>query len=86
MTLQKLNNLKTPIGDILMAAGAEGLLLEAQEQTRYALIPLDEDLLDYLIERSPKFREDCQRIRERMHAGKVFSHEEVKKMFQDSQE
>jgi hypothetical protein len=53
MTVQPLSDhKKTPIGDILMAAGSEGILLKSEDERRYALIPLDDDLIDYLIERS----------------------------------
>ena len=34
-----------PIGEILQAAGEEGLLLEAKDKARYAIMPLDEDLI-----------------------------------------
>ena len=30
------------------------------------LLPLDDDVIDLLIERSPRFRADCLEIRERM--------------------
>jgi hypothetical protein len=78
MTVQLVNDLKTPIGEILKAAGSDGLLLEAEGQARYAVIPLDEDLIDYLIERSPKFIEVCRQIRVRMAAGRFHAHETVK--------
>ena len=32
---------------------------------------LDEDLIDYLLERNPKFRADCEAIRQEMRAGKL---------------
>ena len=80
MTVQTVSDLKTPIGDILQAAGSEGLLLETESQSRFAIIPLDDDLIDYLLERSPKFIEDCRQIRERMRAGQFHSHEDVKRL------
>ena len=80
MTIQPLNDLTTPIGEILQAAGSDGVVLEAQDQGRYAVIPLDDDLIDYLIERDPRFIEACRQIRERMRAGHFRTHEEVKKL------
>jgi len=80
MTVQHVTDLKTPIGEILKAAGPEGILLESTEKTRYAVIPLDDDLIDFLIERSPKLIEDCRRIREQMRAGRFHGHDEVKKL------
>ena len=79
MTIQPAADPKTPIGDILKSAGPEGLLLEFEDQSRYALIPLDDDLIDFLLERNPGFRGACQEIRARMDAGQFLSHEEVKK-------
>mgnify|MGYP001159158842 CR=1 FL=1 len=79
MTTQNVSDPTTPIGDLLRAAGSDGLLLTSDDQTRYALIPLDDDLLDYLIERSPKLVAECQKIRERMQAGHYRTHDEVKR-------
>ena len=69
---------KTPIGEILKAVGFEGIVLESEDQGSYALIPLDDDVLDLLIERSPKFRAQCREIRARMVAGQFKTHEEVR--------
>ena len=80
MTVQHLNDLKKPIGEILQMMGPEGALLESPAQTRYALIPLDDDLIDYLIERNPKFIVECSQIRENMRAGGFHSHDSVKKL------
>ena len=80
MTVQHVSDPKTPIGEILQAAGSEGILLESHEQNRYAVIPLDDDLIDYLIERNPKFIAECREIRDRMRAGQSHSHDEVKRM------
>jgi hypothetical protein len=82
MTVRPVTDLNAPIGGFLDDAGAEGLVLEAEGRGRYAVIPLDDDLLDYLVERSPKFIETCRQIRERMRAGQFHSHEEVKKLLQ----
>ena len=80
MTVQHVSDPKTPIGDILRAAGSEGLLLESEDQSRYAVIPLDDDLIDYLIERNPKFIAECREILDRMRAGQSHSHDDVKQM------
>jgi hypothetical protein len=79
MTIQPPADPKAPIGDILKAAGPEGLVLEFENQSRYVLIPLDEDLIDFLIERNPNFRAVCQQVRARMDAGQFVTHEEVKR-------
>ena len=69
MTIPSVPDPKTPIGEILKAAEPDGLVLESEDQGRFAIIPLDEDLLDFLIERNPKFLAVCQQIRARMDAG-----------------
>ena len=79
MTIQPVPDLKTPIGEFLKAAAPDGLVLESEDQVRYALLPLDEDLIDFLLEKNPKFRAVCGQIRTRMDAGQFLSHEEVKK-------
>jgi hypothetical protein len=84
MTVQSVSDPQTPISEILRAAGSEGILLESEGQARYAVIPLDDDLIDYLIERSPKFIEVCRQIRERMRAGRFHSHQAVKDLLVQS--
>jgi hypothetical protein len=84
MTVQLVSDPNTPISEILKAAGSDGLLLEADGQARYAVIPLDEDLIDYLIERSPKFIEVCRRISVLMAAGRFHTHETVKGMLDEN--
>ena len=79
MIVQPISDPKTPIGEILKAAGAEGILLESEDRGPYALIPLDDDLIDYLVERSPKFRADCRAIRLRMDAGESQTQAEVRR-------
>jgi hypothetical protein len=65
MTIQPIRDPNTPIGQIIRAAGSEGIVLEAEGQGRYALLPLDDDVIDLLIERSSTFRDHCHEIRER---------------------
>ncbi len=79
MTVQPISDLNTPIGQIIKAAGSEGIVLESEGQGRYALLPLDDDVIDLLIERSPMFRDHCQEVRERMNSGQFHSHEEVRR-------
>jgi hypothetical protein len=82
MIFHRLKNLNTPIGDVLKEVGNGGVFLESAENIPFALIPLDDDLIDFLIERNPKFIEECRQIRQRMNAGQSRSHDEVKKLLQ----
>ena len=78
MTTKPITDSMTPIGEVLKAAGPEGIVLESEDQIRYAVIPLDDEIIDLLIERSPKFRANCREIRDRMRAGRFQTHGEVR--------
>jgi hypothetical protein len=71
---------KTPITDILDAADGDGVLVDRSGPLRYAVIPLDDDLIDYLLERNPKFRADCEAIREEMRAGRFTTLDDAEKL------
>ena len=77
---------KTPIGEILKAAKPDGIVLESENQAHFAVLPLDDDVIDLLIERNPKFREICREIRAHMDGGAFQTHAEVKRMFRDRPE
>jgi hypothetical protein len=79
MTVQSVSDPSTPIGRILETAGPEGVLLESEGLGRYALLPLDDDLIDYLIERNPAFRARGREIRLRMDSGQFQTHDEVRR-------
>jgi hypothetical protein len=70
---------RTPIGEILEAAGTEGIVLESGDRGDDALLPVDHDLIDLLIERSPDFRAHCRAIREHMDPGQFQTQQEVKR-------
>ena len=79
MTARPVHDPNTSVGEFLKAAGSERIVLESEDQGPYAVIPLDDDVLDLLIERSPKFRAHCREIRDRMDAGQFQTHEAVKR-------
>ena len=81
MTIRHITNLKTPIGDFLKEAATKGVVLDTKNHKQIAMIPLDDDLIDFLLERSPKLIKECQKIRAEMKRGKYTTHEEVKRMF-----
>jgi len=84
MTIHLLKDLQTPIGDVLKVVGPDGVLLGSNGNPEFALMPLDDDLIDFLIERNPKLIEECRQIRQRMDAGHFRTHDEVKKLLQSS--
>ncbi len=77
-----LTNLETPIRTILDAAGTHGTIVETPGRATFAVLPLDDDLLDFLLERSPKLIAECARIRKEMGEGKSYSHEEVLRLLE----
>ena len=81
MTTYRIDDFDSPIGEVLQLVGSDGILLQPQGQSPLALIPLDDDVLDFLIERNPRFIDDCRRIRERIARGAVHSQQEVDALF-----
>ena len=79
MTVQPISDLNPPIGQIIKAAGSAGIVLESEGQGRYALLPLDDDVIDLLIERNPTFRNHYHAIRERMDSSQFQTHEDVRR-------
>ncbi len=78
MISKQVDNQQIPIGELLQAAAPDGVVLESGGQPRFALLPLDDELIDYLVEHSPKFIEACKGIRERMKTGRFHTHDEVR--------
>lgn len=83
MAMHRVSDLKTPIGEVIETAAGGGVLIESEGQPAYAMMPLDDELLDYLLERNPGLIEDCARIRQRMQQGESFSHADVRRMFRE---
>jgi hypothetical protein len=79
--MQKVHDAKTPIGEVLKAAEAGCVVVESESKARYAVLPLDDGLLDYLIEHHPKFVAECAEIRSRMQSGRSTSHDDVRRLF-----
>ena len=85
MTTVNIRNLHTTIGELLKTTGPEGALLESKGKLRLAVMPLDDDVLDFLMERSPKLIKECAQIRERVKAGDFYTLEEAQRMFASDQ-
>lgn len=81
MTTHQIDDFQSPIGDVLRLVGSDGVLLQPRGEVPLALIPLDDDVLDFLIERNPQFIDDCRKIRERMARGAAHSQREVDALF-----
>ncbi len=83
MTRQTVTNLMTPIGDVLAAVGRDGVLLDAAGHETVAVLPLNDELMDYLLEHSPKLIAECKRLREELEAGQYVTHEEVMRLLEE---
>jgi hypothetical protein len=84
MNVQQISDMQTPIGEILKAAEATGVVIQADDQEQYALLPLDDELLDFLLERNPKFIEECEQIRQRLMSGESYSQDDVERLLEES--
>ena len=78
MKIQKLVDAVVSIQEVLDAAGSDGTILEVPGKKSFVLIPMDDDVLDFLLERNPKLIQDCVQIRDRLRSGHSRSHDEVK--------
>ena len=81
MSVKVIKDPKSPLGKLLVSAKRRGVILESKDHTRFALLRLNDDLLDFLLTRSPRFVDECRRIRERMSRGEYYTHEQVTAMF-----
>jgi hypothetical protein len=82
MSVSRITNLDARLGDVLPAASPGGALI-GEGDAQYALMPLDDDVLDLLLERDPALAAHCNAIRNAMHAGQFQSHEAIKKLAGD---
>jgi hypothetical protein len=81
MTIHEIDDLNTPISEILNKASSEAVVLPSDGSEPFVVLRLDDDLYDFLIEHDPKLIKECAQIRERMQAGNRISHEDVVRRF-----
>jgi hypothetical protein len=65
------------IGDLLRAAGKKGVVVETKGRPSHAFLPLNDRVLDLLLETSPRLIAECAKIRKEMAAGKYYTQDEV---------
>jgi hypothetical protein len=80
VNLREITDLQTPIGEILKAAEASGLLIQSDDEKRYAILSLNNELIDFLLERNPKFIEDCEKIRRQMIDDEFYTQDEIERL------
>src|SRR5438132_11687297 len=79
MKSRKIHDLNVSLGAILKLLGGKGGVVEIAGKQGYILLPLDDERIDVLLERSPRLIKECRQIRARMAAGQFVKHEQVKK-------
>jgi hypothetical protein len=77
MAVEKIGPADKSIAALLNKAQSEPLILQTESAGDFAVLPLDDEVLDLLLERSPTLREECRQIRERMRQGKFLTHEQM---------
>jgi hypothetical protein len=81
MTIHEIDDLNTPISEILTRASSEAVVLPSKGSEPFVILRLDDDLYDFLIKHDPKLIQECAEIRARMRAGNRVSHQEVVQRF-----
>ena len=77
MTIYRVRDRRAPIGDALDAAESDSVLVETDDHLSHAILPLDDDLIDYLLERNPRLIAECEAIGIDMAHGRYHTREEV---------
>lgn len=85
MPVVKVAETQAGIEELIDQARAEPLIFETRGNENFVLLPVDDELLDFLLERSPRLIEKCRQIRERMDQGEYTTHEQVVAMFREDQ-
>jgi hypothetical protein len=80
MTIYRVRDRGQPIGDALDAAAETGILVESGSHLSHALLPLSDDVIDFLLERNPALIEECREIGLRMEQGEYHTHEEARRL------
>jgi len=77
MAIEKISLGDVEIVALLDRARRETLILRAENSGDFALLPVDDDVIDLLLERNPIFIQECREIQKRMEQGDYLTHEQV---------
>jgi hypothetical protein len=83
MSVERVSQTDTQIVDLLRRARQKPLILQADDAGEFALLPLDDEVIDLLLERNPEFIAECKQIDQRMKQGGYLTHEEVLKALRE---
>ena len=84
MAIEKINREDSRIATLLDRARQEPLILRSESSGDFALLPVDDDVLDLLLERDPVFIQECREIQNRMERGEYLTHEQVLAALEES--
>jgi hypothetical protein len=77
MPAEKISPNEEHLTALLDKARHEPMILKTAGAGDFALLPLDDEVIDLLLERHPGFIGECQAIRARMQRGAYRTHEQV---------
>lgn len=77
MPVETVSPNETHLTALLNKARREPIVLKAAGAGEFALLPLDDEVIDLLLERHPKFIAECDEIRHRMKQGLYHTHDQV---------
>jgi len=63
--------------DLLHRARQEPVIVCDEAEGEFAVLPLDDDVIDLLLERNPRLIEECRQIQARMDQGEYLTHEQL---------
>ena len=85
MAVEKISSEDREIVALLDRARREPLILRSENSGDFALIPVDDDVLDLLLERNPIFIQECREIQKRMEQGEYLTYEQVLAALEESE-
>lgn len=83
MTVKRIDDLKTSIGKIIREAGKDAVLVKSSRNQEFAVLPVDDEVLDLLLERSPRLMRECAQARKEIREGKFHTLEQVMETFKE---
>jgi hypothetical protein len=81
MAIEKISPENGEIVSLLDRASREPLILRTENSGDFALLPVDDEVLDLLLERNPIFIQECREIQKRMEQGDYVTYEAAVEMF-----
>ncbi len=67
----------------LLKQSKGGVVIETTKHAQFALLPMTDEIFDFLLEHSPKLIKEWRQIQKRMEAGEYYTLEQIKEEFKD---